>query len=181
MGHVEPLPLIDVVDSQRTQDSGKGRCRELLRAARHGYQWRGDCRHCLGKLFGSPKRHDSWDATLSFPDLVSASGGQHRKYTGEFQRGACVDTGDASLGDGRVDDEAEWEIGSAEFGSILCRAGDLRRAIDAGCRRADVRLHKPARFGFFPRSRYLRLRERGWNGRCVNQSECGGGSAVVAL
>ena len=65
-----------------------------------------------------------------------------RKYfehAGHLQCCAGVDAGDASLGDGRVDHEAEREIGRAELRRVLGGARDLRRAVDTGCRCAQYK------------------------------------------
>jgi hypothetical protein len=56
---------------------------------------------------------------------------EYFEHAGHLQCCAGVDAGDASLGDRRVDHEAEREIGRTELRRVLGGARDLRRAVDA--------------------------------------------------
>ncbi len=64
--------------------------------------------------------------------------GQNVEDAFDAQRIADVDTRDAAFGDGRGDDGAVGHALAIEFAGILCRAGDLSMAVDAGCGRANI-------------------------------------------
>src|SRR6476659_2071698 len=66
---------------------------------------------------------------------------QHVEHAIECERPACIDVRDAASGDGRGDNTGVDEIGSAEFASVLCGAGDLCASINARGGGADIRCH----------------------------------------
>ena len=66
---------------------------------------------------------------------------QHGEHAFDAHGRAGVDVRDAALGNRRADDAPMGEAGNVELGGILCGAGDLRDAVDAGCGGSDVRCH----------------------------------------
>src|SRR5262245_25272109 len=63
---------------------------------------------------------------------------EHVDHAFDAQRLTRVDAHDAALGDAGRDDAAMGEAGSVVLGSVFCRAGDFRVAIDSGSGGADV-------------------------------------------
>src|SRR5215213_5377235 len=57
---------------------------------------------------------------------------EHVDHAVDAQGIARVDARDPALGDGGRDDAAVGEVGRADVGRVLRRAGDLRRTVDAG-------------------------------------------------